>query len=79
LANFPSSNPLPVVVFPAAKTVPGLNPVPLPPLNDPMLNVWSVHGLKLLLASTTHFSPLFTQNPSPGAPPEVELSLFTTA
>jgi hypothetical protein len=35
--------------------------------------------LKLLLASTTHFSPLFTQNPKPGAAPDVEFSLRTTA
>jgi hypothetical protein len=44
-----------------------------------MLYVWSVQGFKLPLASTTHFSPLLIQKPSPGAPPEVELSLRTTA
>jgi hypothetical protein len=44
-----------------------------------MLYAWSVHGLKLLVASITHFNPLLIQNPSPGAAPEVELSLLTTA
>jgi hypothetical protein len=48
-------------------------------LNEPTLNVWSVQGLRLLLASITHFNPLFTQNPNPGAVPDVEFSLFTTA
>ena len=44
-----------------------------------MLYASSAHGFRLLLESITHFNPLFSQNPNPGAAPDVELSLRSTA